>query len=77
MVPISPIVNYNNAPSYYITKITADCLKRNLELPFEYNIKNSITLDITNLYTNIPIHETIELITTKLKDNTNFDDHSK
>jgi hypothetical protein len=92
MAPISPIVNYNNAPSYYIAKITADCLKRNLELPFECNIKNSIecaenikelniqpthkmlTLDITNLYTNIPIHETIELITTKLKDNNNFDD---
>jgi hypothetical protein len=32
------------------------------------------TVDITNIYTNIPINETIELITTKLKDNTNFDD---
>jgi hypothetical protein len=33
-----------------------------------------LTLDITSLYTNIPINEKIELITTKLKDKTNFDD---
>jgi hypothetical protein len=77
IAPIRPVVNYRDAPSYYIAKITADLLKINFELPFEYNIKNSIqcaenikelniqpthkmlTLDITNLYTNIPINETI------------------
>jgi hypothetical protein len=30
ITPIRPIVNYKNAPSYYIAKITADWLKRNL-----------------------------------------------
>jgi hypothetical protein len=90
--PIRPIVNYKNSPSYYIAKITADWLKRNSELPFEYNIKNPrecaanikelntqpihkmTTLDITNVNTNIPINEKIELITTKIKYKTNFDD---
>jgi hypothetical protein len=84
MAPIRPIVNYRNAPSYYIGKIPANWLKQNLDLPFKYNFKNSIecaerikepniqptykmlALDITNLYTNIPINETIDLITTKL-----------
>jgi hypothetical protein len=33
-----------------------------------------LTLDITNLYTNIPTNKTIDLITTKLKDNACLDD---
>jgi hypothetical protein len=82
--PIRPIVNYKYAPSYYIAKITANWLKRNSELQFEYNVENSLkyaekikeldiqstyktlTLNIANLYTNIPINETIELIKKKL-----------
>jgi hypothetical protein len=39
MAPITPIVNYKHALSYYIAKVTANWLKRNFELPFEYNIK--------------------------------------
>jgi hypothetical protein len=42
MAPIRPIINYRNAPSYYIAKITANWLKQNFELPFKYNVKNSI-----------------------------------
>lgn len=38
MAPITPIVNYKNAP-YYIAKVTANWFKINFELPFEYNIK--------------------------------------
>jgi hypothetical protein len=33
-----------------------------------------LTLDITNLYTNIPINETMWLIKKKLNENTCFDD---
>jgi hypothetical protein len=33
-----------------------------------------LTLGVTNLYTNIPINETIDLITTKLKDDACLDD---
>jgi hypothetical protein len=82
MATIRPIINYRNATSYYIAKIPANWLKQNFDLPFKYNVKNSIecaeiikepiiqptykmlALDITNLYTNIPINETINLITT-------------
>jgi UDP-N-acetylglucosamine transferase subunit ALG13 len=39
---IRPIVSYKYAPSYYITKITANWLKRHLELQFEYNVENSL-----------------------------------
>jgi hemerythrin superfamily protein len=81
--PIRPIVNYKYAPSYYIKKITANWLKINFVLQFEYNVENSLkcaekikeldiqttykmlTLDITNLYTNIPTNETIVLIKKK------------
>jgi hypothetical protein len=88
--PIRSIVSYKYAPSYCITKITANWLKRHLELQFEYNVENSLkcaekiteiqstykmlTLDITNLYTNIPINETMGLIKKKLNENTCFDD---
>jgi hemerythrin superfamily protein len=92
MAPIRPIINYRNAPSYYIAKITANWLKQNFELRFKYNVKNSIecaerieelniqptykmlTSNITNLYTNIPSNKTIDLLTTKLKDNACLDD---
>jgi hypothetical protein len=39
--PVRPIVNYRNAPSYYIAKILANWLKRHFELPFKYNVINS------------------------------------
>jgi hypothetical protein len=41
VLTMKPIVNYRNAPSYYIAKILANWLKKHFELPFKYNVKNS------------------------------------
>jgi hypothetical protein len=85
-LPIRPVVNYKNAPTYYTAKFLAKWLKQNLDLPYKYNINSTIhcaeslkklnilptskiiTLDITNLYTNIPSNETIELVYHKLQE---------
>jgi hypothetical protein len=85
-LPIRPVVNYKNAPTYNIAKFLAKWLKQNLNLPYKYNINNTTqcaeslmklnvlpmskiaTLDITNLYTNIPSNETIELVYHKLQE---------
>jgi hypothetical protein len=85
-LPIRPVVNYKNAPTYHIAKLLAKWLKQNMDLPYKYNIDSTIhcaealkklnilptskiiTLDITNLYTNIPSNEAIELVNERLQE---------
>jgi hypothetical protein len=59
-------------PFEYNIKNSIECAENIKELNIQPTHK-MLTLDITHLYTNISINETIELITTKLKDKTNFD----
>jgi hypothetical protein len=44
VAPIRPIVNYKYAPSYCIAKNTANWLKINFELQFEYNVENYLKI---------------------------------
>jgi hypothetical protein len=85
-LPIRPVVNYRNAPTYYTAKFLAKWLKQNMNLPYKYNFDSTvqcagalkklniqptskmITLDITNLYTNIPSNEAIDLINQNLQE---------
>jgi hypothetical protein len=41
-LPIRPVVNYKNAPTYHIAKLLAKWLKQNMTLPFKYNIDSTI-----------------------------------
>jgi hypothetical protein len=79
-MPIRPIVNFINAPSYKLAKLLTNKLKTHIPLPNVYNIKNSTHLieelnnipvnsniklasfDITNMYTNIPTEELVQII---------------
>lgn len=79
-MPISPIVNNMNCPSYNLNKKLNDILKAFYVFEENFSIKNSYelaqaihnidipdnasfaSLDITNLYTNIPITESIVII---------------
>jgi hypothetical protein len=93
--PIRPVVNYRHAPAYNIAKFASHWLKSNYELPYTYNVQNSIqfanqiknlhiqgghkmmTLDISNLYTNIPVKEVIQIIEKKLNSNPNLNSFVK
>jgi hypothetical protein len=41
-LPIRPVVNYKNAPTYHIAKFLAKWLKQNMDLPYKYNIDSTI-----------------------------------
>jgi hypothetical protein len=78
-IPIRPVVNNRNAPSYKIAKKLNTILNHNLYLDNQYTATNSntmanvvtklkitpnhrlLTLDIKDLYVNIPINETIKI----------------
>jgi hypothetical protein len=51
--PIRPIVNWNNAPTYKLTKYLVKTLQTYAPLPFAFNIKNTVQL-ISDLK-NIPV----------------------
>lgn len=79
-VPIRPIVNCIDSPTYILSKKLNKLLNKLYTYTNKYTIKNSrilahkikdikipqngkfVSFDITNLYTNIPVTETIELI---------------
>jgi hypothetical protein len=48
--PIRPIINWKNAPAYKIAKQVSKTLHNSLQLPYTYNIQNSIQL-MTDLKT--------------------------
>lgn len=86
-VPIRPLVNFQYAPTYKVSKLLSSRLNDDLKLEYKYNVKNSydfadqmkhiklsansrlISFDISNLYTNIPVNETVELIKCRLMNN--------
>ena len=49
--PIRPVVNNRNAPSYKIAKFLVNKLHEHLNLKYQYNVKDSISLanDLTKL----------------------------
>jgi hypothetical protein len=64
-MPIRPIINWKNAPAYELAKHVATLLHNHLELPYTYNIKNSIHL-ITDLQT-IEINEDTRICSFDIK----------
>jgi hypothetical protein len=60
-LPIRPVDNYKNAPTYYIAKFLAKWLKQNLNLPYKYNINN--TIQCTESLTKLNILPTSKIIT--------------
>jgi hypothetical protein len=42
--PIRPIINWINAPAYKLAKFLATILQKHLQLPYTYNVKNTIHL---------------------------------
>jgi hypothetical protein len=48
--PISPIINWKNAPAYELAKQLSKTLHNYLQLPYTYNIRNSVHL-MTDLKT--------------------------
>jgi hypothetical protein len=86
VVPIRPVINWRNAPTYELAKYLTKTLHSYLYLPYTYNIHNSIyvidlqtielnkdiricSFDTENMYTNVPNHYTINIISTILKGN--------
>jgi hypothetical protein len=63
--PIRPVVNWRNSPAYHMAKFVTKTLKETLNLPFTYNIKNSIQL--INDFNNIPINENTRICSFDIK----------
>jgi hypothetical protein len=79
-IPIRPVVNNINAPSYKLAKYMQDILLKMINLPNTYNCTDSIrlaneivqlkagenykmlTLDIKDLYVNVPTNEISRII---------------
>jgi hypothetical protein len=57
--PIRPIINWINAPAYKLAKYLTTTLHKHLQLPYTYNVENTISL-ITDLQT-IEINENTRL----------------
>jgi len=49
--PIRPVVNWQHAPAYKLAKSLSDRLQQELQLPYTFNVKNSIHLmsEISNI----------------------------
>jgi hypothetical protein len=58
--PIQPIINWQQPPAYKLAKLLSDRLRQELQLPYTFNIKNSIQLmtEIQNIH---PINNNIRL----------------
>ena len=87
--PIRPVVNYKNATAYKIAKFLVNKLHGLLNLKYQYNVQDSISLasnltkqkidenhsmitfDITDLYVNIPITETLAITKHLLSEHNN------
>jgi hypothetical protein len=77
-LPIRPIVNWCNAPAYKLAKLYAQKIQHLTPLPYTFNIRNNsihelkqtpitpssrfASLDITNMYSNIPVSETKQIL---------------
>jgi len=64
--PIRPVVNNGNAPSYKIVKFLVNKLHEHLNLKYQYNVKNSISL--ANDLTKLKIDENHRMITFDIAD---------
>ena len=87
--PIRPIVNWKNAPAYKLAKLmarkinptsitvenTVQLMNDLTDLPYDYNIQFA-SLDINNMYSNIPIKEMITILG-KLGEIYNLEDKTK
>jgi hypothetical protein len=76
--PIRPAVNWQNAPAYKLVKMLAKKLQIYLPLPYAFNVNHSVQLglleipfypnlqfvsfDITNMYSNVPTNDLINII---------------
>jgi len=83
--PIRPVVNWRNAPAYFLSKLFTNKINHLSPLPYAFNIRNAhdliqnlndtqmlphytfVSLDITNLYSNIRVTETKIILTNMLK----------
>jgi hypothetical protein len=64
--PIRPVVNNINAPNYKLAKFLTKNLKAYIQLPYQYNVKNSTNL--AHYLEQLKIHEKHKLITFDIKD---------
>jgi hypothetical protein len=62
---IRPIVNWCNAPAYKLAKHLAKILQQTLQLPYTYNISN--TVHLTNDLNNIPINTNTRMCSFDIK----------
>ena len=70
--PIRPIINWKEAPAYKLAKQLAKNLEKFIPLPHIYNVEKylkSVSFNITNMYTNIPMKELIKIIENMCKQN--------
>ena len=83
--PIRPVVNWQNAPAYNLSKLFTNKINYVTPLPNAFSVSNTTdliqnlkdtpllphftfaSLDITNLYSNIPVTETKIILTNMLK----------
>jgi hypothetical protein len=86
-IPIRPVVNFMNAPTYKLCKFLNTKLNNKLNYTQDYSVKNSLDLiskikdvniptntmfisfDVSNMYTNIPTKETMEILKENLRKN--------
>ena len=66
-VPISPIVSYSGSPLYNLNKYITNILKAYVK---DENNNQELSFDVTSLYANIPMIDTLNII----KDYVNNDD---
>jgi hypothetical protein len=62
---IRPIVNWRNAPGYKLAKELTRILQQNLQLPYTYNISN--TVQLTTDLNSIPINENTRMCSFDIK----------
>jgi hypothetical protein len=58
--PIRPVVNWQHAPAYKLAKLLSDRLQYELQLPYTFNVKNSIHL-MSELKNIVPYNSNIRL----------------
>lgn len=83
-IPIRPIVAFNNAPAYKVSKFLNYFVRKHFTFENNRSVKNTselvnkiqhseirnnsrlISFDVTNLFTNVPVQETIDIVTANL-----------
>jgi len=59
-IPIRPVINWQHAPAYKIAKLLSEKLQQTLQLPFAFNIQNSLQL-MHELKNTIPYNDNLRL----------------